>query len=147
MNPLGEAWLLNRAGNCIEVHAHPSESFEFESIVRLISEYGSESDKANCKIWRTSHSDASKASILNSYNQNWCKVRLWKDNKLTFRITSTGFNWWHRVVDFLERNPQMSSVNITVSDENGIIYWDNLPYSFCVESSNLKVLSNAFMRS
>ena len=78
MNPLGEAWLLNRAGNCIEVHAHPLESFEFESIVRLISEYGSESDKANCKIWRTSHSDASKASILNSYNQNWCQERLWK---------------------------------------------------------------------
>ena len=75
MNPLGEAWLLNRAGNCIEVHAHPSESFEFESIVRLISEYGSESDKANCKIWRTSHSSANpcRMSFVEAVSSS-CKI-------------------------------------------------------------------------
>ena len=147
MNAIGEAWLLNRAGNCIEVHAHPSESFEFESIVSLISEYGLESDKANCKTWRSTHSDASKTAILDSYHQNWCKVRLWKDNKLTFRIASKGFNWYSVIYGFLNRNPQVSSARITVSDGNGIIYWDDLTYDYCVEFSSNEALSTAFLKS
>lgn len=39
MNPFGSAWLLDREGNCIEVYAHPSEKFEFESIVDVVSSY------------------------------------------------------------------------------------------------------------
>ena len=39
MNRFGEAWLLDKMGNCIDVYAHPSESFEFESMVDIVSRY------------------------------------------------------------------------------------------------------------
>ena len=115
----GQAWLLEKTGNCIEVYAHPSESFEFESIVDLISKYGSESDKKNCRDWKSNNSDVLKAAILNSYNQNWCKVRLWKDNKLTFRISSSDFDWHQTIVDFLLAHRYLSSASISVLDESG----------------------------
>lgn len=125
MNPLGNAWLLDRSGNCIEVYAHPSESFEFESVVDVISQYGSEQDKSNCEIWRATKSDASKAAILDSYNQNWCKVRLWEDNKLTFRIASPDHDWYRTIVDFLTSKPHLSSADISVVDMSGKIYCDD----------------------
>ena len=125
MNPLGSAWLLDRSGNCIEVYAHPSESFEFDSVVDVISQYGSEQDKANCEIWRTTKSDASKAAILDSYNQNWCKVRLWEDNKLTFRIASPDDNWHRTIADFLTSKPHLSYADISVVDMSGKIYRDD----------------------
>ena len=119
MNPLGSAWLLDRSGNCIEVYAHPSESFEFESVVDVISQFGSEQDKANCEIWRATKSDASKAAILDSYNQNWCKVRLWEDNKLTFRIASPDYDWYRTIEDFLTSKLHLSSADISVVDMSG----------------------------
>ena len=60
INILGEAWLLDKNGNCIEVYAHPSESFEFESIVDIISKYGTESDKNNCEEWKSTKSKVSR---------------------------------------------------------------------------------------
>ena len=125
MNPLGSAWLLDKSGNCIEVYAHPSESFEFESIVDVISQYGSERDKANCEIWRATKSDVSKAAILDAYNQNWCRVRLWEDNKLTFRIVSSDNDWYRTIADFLTGKPHLSSADISVVDMSGKIYGDD----------------------
>ena len=125
MNPLGNAWLLDRSRNCIEVNAHPSESFEFESVVDVISQYGSGRDKANCEIWRVTKSDASKAAILNSYYRNWCKVRLWEDNKLTFRIASPDHDWYRTIVDFLTSKPHLRSADISVGDMSGKIYWND----------------------
>lgn len=125
MNPLGSAWLLDKSGNCIEVYAHPSESFEFESIVDVISQYGSERDKANCEIWRATKSDVSKAAILDAYNQNWCRVRLWEDNKLTFRIVSSDNDWYRTIADFLTSKPHLSSADISVVDMSGKIYGDD----------------------
>lgn len=125
MNPFNQAWLINKSGDCIEVYAHPSESFEFDSIVDIVLKYGSELDKNNCNDWKSTKSETSKAAILDSYNQNWCRVRLWKDNKLTFRIASADYNWYQIIVDFLRAHPYVSTANITVSDFFGKTYWDN----------------------
>ena len=114
MNLFGEAWLLDKMGNCIEVYAHPSESFEFESIVDIVSRYGSETDKNICEEWKVTKSETSKAAILYSYNQNWCKVRLWKDNKLTFRISSTDFDWNKVIEEFLSSHPYLKFANVSV---------------------------------
>ena len=112
MAPFGEAWLLDKSGNCIEVYAHPSESFEFESIVDIISKYGTESDKNNCEEWKSTKSETSKVAILDSYNHNWCKVRLWRDNKLTFRIDSEDDDWNRVIEEFLHTHPHVSSAEI-----------------------------------
>lgn len=145
MSPFGEAWLLDKMGNCIEVYAHPSESFEFESIVDLVSRYGAEADKNNCEEWKDTKSETEKEEILYSYNQNWCRVRLWKDNKLTFRISSTYFNWYKTIVEFLLTHPYVSYANISVSDLSGKIYWDDMSYCYCIDSSNEEILSSAFL--
>lgn len=145
MNPFGDAWLLDTSGNCIEVYAHPSESFEFDNIVDIVSTYGSKQDKHNCSLWKLNKSEELKCAILNSYNTNWCKVRLWFDNKLTFRITSTDFNWYRIIVDFLTNNPRFSASYITVENANGKVYWNDLPYNQCVDPSNEEILSYDFI--
>ncbi len=137
MDSLGKAWLISKSGACIDVYAHPTESFEFDSIVDIVSNYGPESDKNICKVWKSTHSDDSKASILNSYNRDWCKVRLWKYNKLTFRIASIDTNWYQIIVDFLLSHPYVSSASISVSDLSGKIYLDNVSYDYCITSGNI----------
>ncbi len=141
MNQFGEAWLLDRSGNCIEVYAHPSETFEFESIVDIVSKYSTGPDKFYCNDWKDTKSEVSKEAILNIYNQNWCRVRLWKDNKLTFRISTIDYNWYRTIVDFLYAHKYLSCAYISVSDTSGKIYWDDLSYSYCIDSSNEKCLS------
>lgn len=141
MESFGKAWLLDKSGNYIEVYAHPSESFEFESVVDIVSRFGSESDRTTCEEWKSSHLNDIKVAILHSYNQNWCKVRLWKDNKLTFKIASADFNWYRTIVDFLFSHSYLSSAIISVSDTSGKIYWDDVSYSYCIDSSNEKNLS------
>ena len=145
MNQFGEAWLLDKSGNCIEVYAHPSESFEFESIVDMVSKYSTGPDKSYCNDWKATKLEVSKEAILNIYNQNWCRVRLWKDNKLTFRISSTYFNWYKTIVEFLLTHPYVSYANISVSDLSGKIYWDDMSYCYCIDSSNEEILSSAFL--
>lgn len=147
MDPFGSAWLLDRSGNCIEVYAHPSETFEFESVVDVVSQYGSDADKVCCDQWRATHSESSKQSILNSYNQNWCKVRRWRDNKLTFRITSTDFNWYQIIVDFLLDHPFVQYALITVENVSGYIYWDDVSYIYSIDPANEAVLSSVFSDS
>ena len=147
MDAFGSAWLLDRSGNCIEVYAHPSETFEFDSIVDIVSQYGSPTDKINCERWRATHSEDYKQAILNSYNQNWCKVRRWRDNKLTFRITSTDFNWYRIIVDFLLEHPFVQYAMITVENVSGYIYWDDVSYSYSVDPANEAILSSFFSDS
>lgn len=38
---MGRAWLLSKSGQEIPVLNHPSETFEFESVVKVVSDYGS----------------------------------------------------------------------------------------------------------
>lgn len=136
MNQYGEAWLLDRSGNCIEVYAHPSESFEFDSIVDIVSNYSAGPDKFYCNDWKATKSEVPKEAILNIYNQNWCRVRLWKDNKLTFRIASTDYNWYGAIVHFLQVHSYLSTAKITFSDLSGKIYWNDVPYSYCINYLN-----------
>jgi hypothetical protein len=145
MSSFGEAWLLDKMGNCIEVYAHQSEYFEFESIVDLISRYGDESDKNNCEEWKSTKSETAKAAILYSYYQNWCRVRLWKDDKLTFRIGSTDFNWYKTIVEFLLTHSYVGYASITVSDLSGRIYWDDVSYNYSINLANEKILSSVFL--
>lgn len=144
MNPFGSAWLLDRDGNCIEVYGHPSESFEFDSIVDIVEQYGSDADKIHCEKWLRTKSDESKQEILYIYNKNWCKVRFWGDNKLTFRITSTDFNWYQPIVGFLLEHPFVQHATITVENVSGKIYWDEESYSYSIDPANEKVLSSVF---
>ncbi len=137
MDSFGKAWLINKSGACIDVYAHPTESFEFDSIVDIVSSYGSEQEKDICRVWKATHSDDSKASILHSYNRDWCKVRLWNDDKLTFRIAAIDTNWYQIIVDFLLSHPYVSSASISVSDLSGKIYWDNVSYGYCIASGNI----------
>ena len=132
MNQFGEAWLLDKSGNCIEVYAHSSESFEFDNIVDIVSKYSTESDKFCCNDWKATKSESSKAAILDLYNQNWCKVRFWNDNKLTFRISSTDCNWYGAIVDFLRSHSYLSAANITFSHSSGKIYMKDMSYSDCI---------------
>ena len=136
MNQFGEAWLLDRSGNCIEVYAHPSESFEFESIVDIVSKYSTGPDKSYCNDWKATKSEVSKEAILNIYNQNWCRVRLWKDNKLTFRIFSTDYDWRKSIARFLLSHSYLCTAKITFTDSFGKIYWNDVSYSYCINYSN-----------
>ena len=145
MNQFGEAWLLDRSGNCIEVYAHPSESFEFESIVNLVLKYGAEQGKFYCDDWKNTKSESSKEAILHLYNQNWCKVRFWRDNKLTIIIASTDYyNWCGTVVSFLRSHSYLSTANITISDSSGRVYYNDVSYGNCI-SYCMELLSKKFM--
>ncbi len=132
MNQFGDAWLLDRFGNCIEVYAHPSESFEFESIVDIVSKYSTGPDKIYCNDWKDTKSEVSKEAILDIYNQNWCRVRLWKDNKLTFRIAYTNYNWYGAIADFLRSHSYLYTAKITFSDSSGKEYFKDMSYSNCI---------------
>jgi hypothetical protein len=83
--------------------------------------------------------------VLNSYNLNWCRVRLWNDNQLTFRISAKDYDWYRVIVDFLRIHTFVSSAVITVSDLSGKIYWDGVSYNYCIDPSNEKSLSRVFM--
>lgn len=147
MNTSEKAWLLDKDSNYIDVYAHPSESFEFDSIVDIIEQYGSRLDKWNCKEYRNKPTNELKHTILYTYNQNWCKVRLWWDNKLTFRITSADFNWYKPIIDFLLTCPFVRNTIITVENVSGKIYWDNISYEDSIDPVNETILSNCFIDS
>lgn len=147
MNTFGKAWLLDKDSNYIDVYAHPSESFEFGSIVDIVEQYGSNVDRWNCKQYRVDSTEELKQAILYTYNQNWCKVRLWWDNKLTFRITSTDFNWYTSIIDFLLTCPFVRNTTITVENVSGKIYWDNISYEDSVDPANQTILSDCFVDS
>ena len=144
MNGFGQAWLLDRAGNCREVYGHPSASFEFDSIVDLVEKYGSNLDKWNCREYRKNSSDELKEAILYAYDETWCKVRLWWDNKLTFRISSTDFNWYNTIVEFLLNHPAFKNTHITVDNRAKKIYWDDVSYQFGIDPANEAILSTCF---
>lgn len=140
-----KAWLLDKDSNCIDVYAHPSESFEFDSVVDVVEQYGSRLDKWNCKEYRSNPTTELKQAILYTYNQNWCKVRLWWDSKLTFRITSIDFNWYQPIINFLLTCPYAKYADITVENTSGKIYWDNITYREAVDPANENILSSCFI--
>lgn len=148
---MGKAWLLSRDGQEISVLNHPSESFEFESIVDIITEHGSTSERAVAEKYAKTPSDALKSKILSIYNRNWCKVRTWGtfQEEVTFRITSTDYNWYRTIVNFLVNHPNFIHSSITVESDkvSGVrkIYWDSIDYKSAIDSSNERILSSQIL--
>lgn len=148
---MGAAWLLSRTGKEISVLNHPSETFEFESVVDIINEYGSASEKKLASEYMKFPNDRLKSKLLSIYNSNWCKVRTWGtfQEEVTFRITSTNFNWYRIIVDFLLNHPNFRRSSITVeSDKSSGVrktYWSNVDYESAVDSANEAILSTQLL--
>lgn len=147
-NYMGRAWLLSRTGQEIRVLNHPSETFEFESIVDVISKYGSVSEQKAALQYLESPTSELKNNLLSIYNNNWCKIRTWGtfQEEVTFRITSIGYNWYDAIVDFLLRHTEFKNSEITVeSDKSSGIrktYWERVGYKSAVDSANESILAS-----
>lgn len=134
----GDAYLLCRDGTIISVLNHPSDTFEFESIVYVLSEYGDDHAKTIAKEYEITPTDDLYKEILSIYDNTWCKIREWEGRRLvTFRITSTdSFNWYRVIVDFLIAHSEYKRSCITVETDKrtGVrkVYWDEMPYGEAV---------------
>lgn len=144
---MGKAWLLSKSGQSIEVLNHPSETFEFESVVDVIVSYGSASEKSIAKQYLEFPTEKLKNKLLDIYNNNWCKVRTWGtfQEEITFRITSAGYNWYNTIVNFLLDHPEFKRSEITVesnkSSGSKYTYWERVGYNSTVDSSNESILA------
>ena len=147
---MGTAWLLDRKGNEIEVYKHPNERIDFDSIVSIIEEYGSTSEQKLAVEYQNNPTEELKAKLMLIYNNDWCKVRTWGTfgEELIFRITSTNFNWYNNIIEFLLRH-RRTNVLITVETvKNGKskIYWDKVTYDYAVDPENQVILENKLKR-
>lgn len=144
----GTAWLLSRDGQEIPVLHHPSESFEFESIVDIVAEHGTSVERAVAEQYMQKPDDSLKAQLLSIYAENWCKVRTWGTfhEEVTFRITSIGFDWYFVVVEFLLRHKEFQNSEITVESDKASgsrkLYWNRIPYQDAIDAANEFVLAS-----
>lgn len=141
---LGDAWLLNKDGSEISVLNHPSETFEFDSIVDIIKQFGNTEEKMLATTYKNNPNPELKRKLLDIYNNNWCKVREWGtySDEITFRITSTTFNWYNAIISFLLRHP-CPYYKITVeSTKKHKIYWNNISYKEAIDPQNEIILEN-----
>lgn len=149
---MGRAWLLSKSGQEIPVLNHPSETFEFESVVEVVLDYGSVSEQKIASQYLESPTPELKSRLLSIYNNNWCKIRTWGtfQEEVTFRITSTGYNWYDTIVDFLLRHPEFKNSEITVEADksSGIkkTYWERIGYKSAVDSANESILAAQFVK-
>lgn len=150
---MGRAWLLSKSGQEIPVLNHPSETFEFESVVEVVSDYGSASEQKIASQYLELQNPVLKNKILSIYNNNWCKIRTWGNfqEEVTFRITSVGYNWYNTIVGFLLRHPEFKNSEITVESDkaSGVkkTYWERVGYNSAVDSSNESVLAAQFIKT
>ena len=134
----GDAFLLCRDGSSISVMNHPSSDFEFESILYILSEYGSDIDKELVSEYEATPNDSLKQLILSVYDNNWCKVREWEGRRLiTFRITSTdSFDWYPTILDFLLTHSEYKNSYITVETDKRTgtckTYWEEVQYESAI---------------
>lgn len=148
---MGSAWLLSKDGQEISVLHHPSESFEFESIVDIVAEYGTSNEKFIANQYMKNPNDKLKDKLLSIYAENWCKVRIWGtfNEEVTFRITSVGFNWYLVIVEFLLNHREFQRSVITVESDKTSgsrrIYWDRIEYRDAIDTANEAVLSSQFL--
>jgi len=151
-NYFGNAYLLTRNGDEIDVLNHPTENFEFESILYLLENFGTEEDKRLALEYEQNQFDYLKDQILQNYNENYCKVRVWGifADEVTFRITSTDkFNWYNIIVEFLLKHRYTNSL-ITVEsnkNENYRIYWNKVTYDCAVNPINKMILEKKLKRT
>lgn len=140
-NYLGNAYLLDKDGNEYDVLHHPTDSFEFESVLYLLDEYGSDYAKKLSAKYKSSPNDDLKEKIIDIYNNMFCKVRVWGAfaEEITFRIESTGFNWYNIIIDFLIRHSYKRSL-ITVENNRHKVYWKNVSFDYVINPENEVVL-------
>lgn len=74
---LGGAWLLSVSETAIEVLHHPSETFEFDSVVKLVQQYGNASQQKLAEQYACTPNDTLKRQLIAVYQDTWCKVRAW----------------------------------------------------------------------
>lgn len=147
---LGTAYILSRDGTSIEVNNHPSINIPDE-IVDFMLEYGSKRDKEIVAKYNESKSEELLNKIIESYNESWCKVRIWGTygEEVTFRITSTNFNWYNCILEFLLSHPGMKHSKITVENDKRFkspkIYWEQVNYDYATDTSNEAILSSCFI--
>ena len=142
-----KAWLLSIDGTFIGVHKHPNPKHEFQDIIELINEYGSEKAKAYVKEYLESSSAEAKKEIIDYYYTNWCKVRAWEifNEEVTFRICPDRHKWYSAIVAFLLSHPQFRNSNITVESDSlystKTTYWDRISYSEAINDANAAILA------
>lgn len=148
---IGKAWLLSKSGQEIEVLNHPSATFEFESIVYVVTIYGSNSERKIADQYNKTPTESLKQQVLNIYNNNWCKVRTWGtfNDEITFRITSAGYDWYNVIIDFLLNHPEFKRSAVTVEADKSsgtkCIYWDRETYVFAIDAANETVLASKLL--
>lgn len=146
--PLTEkAWLLSIDGTVIGVHKHPNPKHEFQEIIELINEYGSDKAKGYVKEYLESSSAEAKKEIIDYYFTNWCKVRAWGtfNEEVTFRLSAEDQRGWYlSIVGFLKTHPQFKNSLITAEGDRCYLrglpkvytYWNKLSYSFVVNEAH-----------
>lgn len=149
MRYLGSAWLLDRSGVEIPVENHPS-SLIGDEVANLIDQCGSPSEQKIARDYLNTKRDELKEKLNYIYNENWCKVRVWGNfsEEVTFRITSTGFNWYSIIIEFLIRHPGLNRSLVTVEADSRIkskhIYWDSMSVEDILNPANEQILSSKF---
>ena len=138
---LGGAWLLSVSGTAIEVLHHPSETFEFDSIVKLVQQYGNASQQKLAEQYACTPDDTLKRQLIAVYQDTWCKVRAWGmfQETVTFRIASVTYQWYPAITAFLRANPRFRESKITVEPEQARekrAYIDAVPYDVILNPAN-----------
>lgn len=145
---MGQAWLLSQDGDLVDVLHHPSEKFEFDSIIDVIQQYGDAKIQLVVEDYMDNPTELKHAKLLDYYNNTWCKVRTWGtfQEDITFRITSTGFNWYPVIVDFLLLHPQFQNSNVTIESDrmNGArkTYINSEQYAAVIDPKNESVFAS-----
>ena len=143
-----KAWLLSREGKAISAYKHPTQKYQFDEIIELINEYGSNKAKSIVEAYHTSPTEPLKEEIIRYYYHNWCKVRSWGiyNDEVTFRISIDDFNWYSVIVCFLTEHPMFRRSRITVESDTLLqqksVYWDNIPYSEAIGIENATILKS-----
>lgn len=144
---MNEAYLLSNRGEVIEVLNHPSDTFEFESILDVLEDSGNSRYSQLVHQYIDTNSKDIKNQILSIYDNTWCKVRVWEYGRLvTFRITSTNtFNWYRCIVEFLLNTPSFKNSKITVESDKRTgrrrIYWDEISYEDAISPQYETILA------
>jgi hypothetical protein len=149
---VGAAWLLSQNGAEIMVEGHPIPQYQFEQIVELIVKHGSDSQSKLALEYQLNPSDELHDKLLAIYQDGWCKVRAWGTfyDEVTFRITSTSFNWYDVIVKFLLNHPMFKNSLITVeSDKSSGVrktFWHKISYFDAISDEYSSVLASVLCR-
>ena len=142
---INSAWLLSRYGDEIPVIEHPNEYIEIERIAEIIYQYGTDNEKQKAKTFKHTKNSNIGKELIDIYHQKWCQVREWNGfnyTVLNFRISSTHFNWYRIIVDFLINHPHPNH-KITVSHKSDTkIYWNEVTYDYAIDPQNEMILES-----